>query len=127
MLPQSYNISHRLCLNHFLQVLLIGNQIYWVPPFIHINRYDEVFNLVRGRKVPGDMKYLIRTVKQAAEVIGIWTEENWYMKRVISFYTIVSGRFNFKIYKRFDSLRCSSVVRDLYTRRGYNIGEFNEG
>ena len=38
-------------------------------------------------------------------------------------YTMVSGRLIFKINKRFDSLSCSSVVRYLYTRRGYIIGE----
>ena len=42
------------------------------------------------------------------------------------FYTMVSGRFVFKRNKRFDSLSWSSVVRDLYTRRGYIIGELNE-
>ena len=31
MLPQSYKISHGLCLNNLLQVLLIGNQRYKVP------------------------------------------------------------------------------------------------
>ena len=64
----------------------------------------------------GDMKYLMTSVKQAAEVIGIWTEENWDMKRVIPLYTMVSGRFNFKRNKRFDSLSWSSFVKDLYTR-----------
>ena len=39
---------------------------------------------------------------------------------------MLSRRFNFKINKRFDSLSWSSVVRDLYTRRGYIIGELNE-
>ena len=39
---------------------------------------------------------------------------------------MISGRFDFKINKRFDSLSWSSVVRDLYTRRGYIIGELNE-
>ena len=43
-----------------------------------------------------------------------------------SFYIVVSGRFDFKRNKRFDSLSWSSVVRDLYTKRGYNIGELNE-
>ena len=41
-------------------------------------------------------------------------------------YTVVSGRFDFKINKRFDSLSWSSVVRDLYTKRTYIIGELNE-
>ena len=43
-----------------------------------------------------------------------------------SAYTMVSGRFNFKINKRFDSLSWSSVVRDFYTRRDCIIGELNE-
>ena len=45
------------------------------------------------------------------------------MKIVNSLYTMVSIRFNFKTNKRFDSLSWSSVVKDLYTRRGYIIGE----
>ena len=48
------------------------------------------------------------------------------VKRLNSLYTVVSGRFNFKINKRSDSLSWSSVVRDLYTRRVYIIGELNE-
>ena len=43
--------------------------------------------------------------------------------RVNSLYTVVSGRFDFKINKRFDSLSWSLAVRDLYTRRGNIIGE----
>ena len=54
-----------------------------------------------------DMKYLMRLVKQAEEAVGIWTEENWDTKRVNSLYTMVSGRFNFKINERFDSLSWS--------------------
>ena len=60
--------------------------------------------------------------KREAEAVGIRTEDNWDVKRVNSLYTMVSGRFNFKINKRFDSLSWSSVVRDLYTRRVYIIG-----
>ena len=74
----------------------------------------------------GYMKYLMRPVKQAAEVVGIWTEDNWEVKRVISLYNMVYGRLVFKINKRFDSLSWSSFVRDFYTRRGYIIGELNE-
>ena len=48
------------------------------------------------------------------------------VKRVNSLYNVVSGRFDFKRNKRFDSLSWSSVVRDFYTRRGYTIGELNE-
>ena len=52
----------------------------------------------------GDMKYLTRSVKRSAEAVGIWTEENWDLKRVYSLYTMVYGRLNFKINTRFDSL-----------------------
>ena len=69
----------------------------------------------------GNMKYLIRTVKQAVEGVGIWTEANLDVKRVNSLYNMVSGGFNFKRNKRFDSLSWSLVVRDMYTRRDYNI------
>ena len=48
------------------------------------------------------------------------------MKRVNSLYTMLSGGLNFKIYNRFDSLSWSYVVRYLYRRRGYVIGELNE-
>ena len=104
MLTQYYNISHSIFLNHFLQVWLIGNQRYLVPPFIHINRDYEVSCLVIGRKFLRDMKYLIRSVKQTAEAVGIWTGESWDTKKAKSVYTMVSGKFNVKINKRFDSL-----------------------
>ena len=68
----------------------------------------------------------MRSVKQAADAVRIWTEENRDVKRVNSLYTMVSGRFNFKKNKRFDSLSWSSAVRDFYTRRGCIIGELNE-
>ena len=55
----------------------------------------------------GGMKYLMRSVKRAAEAVGIWNEENWDVKRVNSLYTMVSGRFIFKINKRLDSLSWS--------------------
>ena len=96
MLPQSYKFSHGLCLNNFLQVWLIGNQRYQVPPFIYNTRYYEVYHLVRGRKVLGGMKYLMRSVKQAAKAVGIWTEDSWDVKRVNSLYTMVPGGLNFK-------------------------------
>ena len=83
-------------------------------------------HLVRGRKFIGDMKYLMIPVKRAAEAVGICTEENWDIKRVNLLYTMISGRFNFKQNKRFDSLSFSSVVRYLYTMRGCIIGEINE-
>ena len=60
--------------------------------------------MVIGRKVLGGIKYLMRSVKLAAEAVGIWTEDNWYMKRVNSLYTMVSERINFKINNGFDSL-----------------------
>ena len=62
MLSQSYKFSHGLCLNNFLQVWLIGNQKYQLPPFRYINRDDEVSHLVRIKKVLGDMKYLMRSI-----------------------------------------------------------------
>ena len=73
-------------------------------------------------KVLGDMKYLMRSVKQAADAVGIWTEDTRDVKRVNSLYTMVSGRSNIKINKRFDSLSWSSAVRDFYTRRDCIIG-----
>ena len=76
MLPQSYEFSHGLCLNNFLQVWFIINQRDQVPPFRYINKDDQVSILVIGRKVLGDMKYLMKSVKQAAEEGGIWTGEN---------------------------------------------------
>ena len=52
----------------------------------------------------GNLKYLMTSVKRAAEPVEIWTEDNWDVKRVNSLYTMESGRFNVKINKRFDSL-----------------------
>ena len=69
MLPQSYEFSRDLCLNHLPQVLLICNQRDQVPPFRYINQYDEVSRLVRVSIELWDMKYLMRSVKQAAEAI----------------------------------------------------------
>ena len=65
MLLQSYKIYHGLCLNNFLRVWLIVNKRDRVPPFRYINQDDEVYHLVRGRKVLGDMKYLMKSVKRA--------------------------------------------------------------
>ena len=62
MLHQSYNFSHRLCLNHYLQVWLIGYQRDQVPTFRYINHDDELSCFVRGRKLIGDAKYLMRSV-----------------------------------------------------------------
>ena len=66
MLIQSYKLVHSLCLNNLPQVFLICNQWYQVSPLRYINRADEVFHLVRGRKVLGGMKYLMRWVKVSA-------------------------------------------------------------
>ena len=63
MLIQSYNFSHGLCLNNLFQVWFIGNQRDHVTPFRYINPDDEVSHLVRGSKVLGDIKYLMRLVK----------------------------------------------------------------
>ena len=117
MLHWSYKFSHGLCLNNLPQVLLIHNQIYQVIPSRYIIWDYEVSHLVRGLKVKGDMKYLMGSVKLAAEAVGIWTEDNWDMRRVNLLYTLVSGRFIFKINHRFDSLSWSSVVRH-FTQRG---------
>ena len=126
MILQSCEFSHGLCLNNFLPIWFIGNQIDHAPLFRYINLYNEVYCLVRGRKVLGYMKYFMSSVKRVVEAVGIWTEDNLDMKRVNSLYTMVSVRSNFKINKRFDSLSWSSVVRDFYTRRGYVMGELNE-
>ena len=40
MLPQYYKFSHGLCLNNFLQVWLIGNQLNQVNLFRYINWDD---------------------------------------------------------------------------------------
>ena len=97
MIPQSYKFSYGLCLNSLLKFWLIVNQRDQVSMFIYINRSDEVYHLVIVSKVLGDMKYLIMPVKRAAELVGIWTEENWDVKRVYSLYTMVSWRLNFKM------------------------------
>ena len=89
MLPQYCKFTHGLCLNNWLQVLLIVNQRYQVPLFIYINCSDEVSHLVGERKVLGYMKYLLRSVKRAEESVGILNENNWDMKRVNSLYTMV--------------------------------------
>ena len=60
--------------NNFLQVWLIDNQRYQFPPFIYINRADEVYHLFRGSKLLGDIKYLTKPVKLEAEAVRICTE-----------------------------------------------------
>ena len=65
------------------------------------------FHFVRTTKVLGDKKYLLNSVKQVEEALGIWTEEKWDVKRVNSLYTMVSMSFNFRINKRFGSLSWS--------------------
>ena len=126
MIPRSYKFSQSLCLNNFFQVWLIFNKRNQVTTFRYINWADEVSHLVRGSKLLGDMKYLIKSVKRAADAVGTRNEEDWDVKRENSLYTMVSGRFNFKLNKMFDELSSSSVVRDLYTRRSYIIGESND-
>ena len=76
MIPHSYTFAHSFCLNNLLQVWLIGNRIYQVLPYRYINPTDEVYLLVRGMKVLGDMKYIMRLVKQSAEAVGIWTVDH---------------------------------------------------
>ena len=98
--------------------MLICNQIDQVPPFRCINQDDKVSRLVIVIKVLGDMKYLMRSVKQAVDAVKIWTEYNLDVKRVDSLYTMVSGRFNLKINKRFDSLSWSLVFRDFSYKEG---------
>ena len=66
MLPQSYKFSHDLCLNHSPQVLLIVNQRDQVTLFRYINKADEVSHLIRARKLIGDIKYVMRSVKRAS-------------------------------------------------------------
>ena len=71
MLPQSSKFSHSLCLNNFLQVLLIGNQIYQVPQFRYINRGDEVSHLVRVRKVLGSCLLKSSRGPNSIDFVGI--------------------------------------------------------
>ena len=68
-----------------------------------MNWYDDISSLVRRSKVIGDMIYLMRSFERAADAVGIWTEENWDVKRVNALYTMVYGRLIFKINKNFDS------------------------
>ena len=89
MLPQYYKLSDGLCLNNFFQFWILVNQRYQVHPFRYINQDDEVHHLVGGRKVLGDRKYLKGSVKQAAKAVGIWTEDNWYVKILNSLYTVL--------------------------------------
>ena len=82
MIPQSYNYSHDLCLNNFLQLWLIGNQRYQVTLFRYTNWDDDMFRFIIQKKLLQDMKYLMRPFKQAAEAVGIWTKYDWDMNRV---------------------------------------------
>ena len=110
---------------HYELVLFQKSSNYFCyVPDNKIERYILGWNpsLVRGEKVLGDIKYLMRSVKRAAEALVIWTEYNWDVRRVNSLYNMVYGRFNFKINKRFDSLIWSSVVRYFDKMRGYIIG-----
>ena len=82
IIPQSYGFSQGLWLKNFLQVLLLCNQRYQVPLLIYINQYGQVSCLVIGRKLLGDMKYLMRSVKIAVEGVGVWTGDHLDVKRV---------------------------------------------
>ena len=62
MLPQSNTFSHGHCLNSFLRVLLIGNQIDQVIPLKCIDQEDKLSHFVRIVKMLGDMKYFMRSV-----------------------------------------------------------------
>ena len=123
---QSFSLFSLLCLSNFLQVWFICNQIDQVPLFRYIIWSGEVYPLIRERKVIGDIKYLMKSVKIAVGAVGVWTNDHWDVKRVNLLYTMVSGRFIFKIYNSFDTFSWSSVVRDLYTRRDYITGILNE-
>ena len=72
------------------------------------------------------MKYIMRPVKQAAEAVGTWTEDNWDVKIVNSFYTMAPGKFMLKINIIFNSLSWLLFVRYFYTRGNYIIKELNE-
>ena len=76
MLPQFYKFSHGLCLNNFLQVCLNCNQRYQVFLFRHVDWADGVYHFCERIKSDRDMKSLMSSVKQAAEVVGICTEYN---------------------------------------------------
>ena len=80
ILPQTYKFYYDLCLNNLPQVLLIGNQRDQVTSFRCINQADDVHHFFIGRKVLRDMKHLMKPVKQEAEEVGIWTEEDWDVK-----------------------------------------------
>ena len=71
MLCQPYKYSHGLCFNDFLQISIIVHIRDQVPLFIYINWAGEVFHLVRGSKVLGDINYLMRLVERAAEAVEI--------------------------------------------------------
>ena len=64
-----------------------------------MNWDDDVYHLLIGSKVLGNMKYLMRSLKQATEAIGSWTEEKWDVKRVNLLYNMVSGGLVFRINK----------------------------
>ena len=86
MLTQYYKISHCVCLNNFLQVWLISNQRDPVNLFRYINWANEVPPLVRERTVVVDINCLMRLVILAAEAVGIWTKNDWDIKRENSLY-----------------------------------------
>ena len=79
----------------------------WYLPMVSFVFYRRTYCgrilSVRGRKVLGDMKYSMRSVKLSAQAVGIWTEDNWDVNTLKSLYSILYGRFIFKRNKIFDS------------------------
>ena len=76
ILPRYYKTSPGRFLNNFHQVWLISNQRDHVTLFRYVNWDDDVSHLVRGRRLLGNMKYLMRSVKQESEAVGIWNEDD---------------------------------------------------
>ena len=126
MIPQYYKFSYYLCLNNLFQVWFIGNHWDQVTPLIYIIWDDEVSRLVINRRFLRDMKYLMSSVKQATETLGIWTEHNWDVKRLNSLYTMVSGRCSFRINEKFNWFSWLSIFNYFYIKMGYILGEFHE-
>ena len=69
MISESYTFSHGICLNSFLQFLLIGIQKDQAHPFRYTNQEGEVYHLLRRMKLLESTKYLIRSLKLAAQEI----------------------------------------------------------
>ena len=72
------------------------------------------------------MKYLIRSVKRAAEAVGIWTEDNWNVKRMNWLYAMDLGG---SISKEMRGLIhwVGNMLSGIYIQEwGCIIGELNE-